>query len=111
MARLPNHRSAILDIRKLEEYCLNSEHPRGQHKARVFYEALGINQSDASWLHQRLLSALQDTDAEALETDAFGTRWRADLRVARQNKEIVVRTIWIIRTGEDQPRFVTCWVL
>jgi hypothetical protein len=22
-----------------------------------------------------------------------------------------VRTIWVIRTGEDFPRFITCWVL
>ena len=23
----------------------------------------------------------------------------------------VVRTLWIVRTGEHRPRFVTCWVL
>jgi hypothetical protein len=39
MARLPNSERAILDIRKIEDYCLNPEHPRGRHKARLFVSA------------------------------------------------------------------------
>jgi hypothetical protein len=31
--------------------------------------------------------------------------------VRRHDLSAVVRTIWIVRTGEDFPRFVTCWVL
>ena len=34
--KLPNGERAIVDTRKLLEYCLNSEHPRGRNKARVF---------------------------------------------------------------------------
>ena len=34
--RLPNGERAVIDIRKLQEYCLNSQHPRGRNKARVF---------------------------------------------------------------------------
>jgi len=30
----PHAESAVLDIRKLEDYCLNPSHPRGRHKAR-----------------------------------------------------------------------------
>jgi hypothetical protein len=36
MAGLRNGERAILDIRKLEKYCLDAAHPRGRHKARVF---------------------------------------------------------------------------
>ncbi len=32
MARLPNAESAILDLRKLSDYCLDSAHPRGRNK-------------------------------------------------------------------------------
>jgi len=111
MNRLPYLESAILDQRKLEDYCLNAEHPRGQHKARVFREALGIEKADAHWLRSALLAALPRSEAIAMETDAFGARWRCDLRVTRQNRRAVVRMIWIIRTEETLPRFVTCWVL
>jgi hypothetical protein len=41
----------------------------------------------------------------------MGRRWRADVPVARLGKKVVVRTIWILRSGEQIPRFVTCWVL
>jgi hypothetical protein len=34
-SRLPNGEQAILDIRKIEGYCLCRSHPRGRHKARV----------------------------------------------------------------------------
>src|ERR1700704_3478961 len=37
---LPHSEQAILDIRKVEGYCLNPSHPRGRHKTRVFREAL-----------------------------------------------------------------------
>jgi len=111
MSRLPYLEFAILDQRKLEGYCLNAEHPRGRHKARVFREALGIEKTEANWLRDALLAALEKSDAIALETDAFGARWRCDLPVTRQNRHAVVRTIWIVQPGETLPRFVTCWVL
>jgi len=41
---LPNGDRAILDIRKLEDYCLSPSHPRGRHKARVFQRVLGVQQ-------------------------------------------------------------------
>jgi hypothetical protein len=47
MSRLPNGNLAIVDIRKLKDYCLNPHHWRGRHKARVFWTALGIGRADA----------------------------------------------------------------
>jgi len=111
MARLPNADRAILDIRKLERYCLDPTHPRGRHKARVFREALGIGQHDAGWLRGALLNGIKGAEALEMGADGFGTRFRADLPLARQSRECVVRTVWIVRLDEQVPRFVTCWVL
>jgi hypothetical protein len=111
MARLPNSERAILDIRKIEDYCLNTEHPRGRHKARLFRELLGATRGDGAWLRDVLLDAVRTGEAVELAGDVFGTRWRVDVPVSRHGKNIVVRTVWIVRTGEDAPRFVTCWVL
>jgi hypothetical protein len=47
---LPHSDRAILDIRKIEDYCLSPVHPRGRHKARVFREVRDLQQSDAAWL-------------------------------------------------------------
>ncbi|MEH2301903.1 MAG: DUF6883 domain-containing protein [Nostoc sp.] len=40
--KLPNGEQAEISMQKLIGYCLNSEHPSGKHKARVFASILGI---------------------------------------------------------------------
>jgi hypothetical protein len=67
--RLPNADHAVLDIRKLEDYCLSPRHPRGRHKARVFREALNIQRDDAAWLKDRLLEAARHITASQLGSD------------------------------------------
>ena len=108
---LPHGDLAILDIRKIGDYCLSPSHPRGRHKARVFREALGLQQSDAAWLRDALLVAAAGDFAVPVATDAWGTHWRLDVTIRRHRNIAVVRTLWIVRTGEDVPRFVTRWVL
>jgi hypothetical protein len=39
--KLPNGDQAVVDIAKLRDYCLNKDHLRGRHKARVFAAVLG----------------------------------------------------------------------
>ena len=111
MPLLPNAARAVIDVRKIEDYCLSPTHPRGRHKARVFREALGLSQRDAQWLRQTLLDGLIEHEAVELASDAYGVRFCIDVGVARHGKRAVVRSIWIVRRGEQVPRFVTCWVL
>src|SRR6266404_5989312 len=94
---LPHGDKAILDIRKIEDYCLNPSHPRGRHKARVFREALNLQRSDAAWLRDALLEAALSGDASQIVKDVWGTYWRFDASIRRQGKSAVVRTIWIVR--------------
>ena len=109
--RVPQSDQAVLDIRKIADYRLNPSHPRGRHKARVFREALGLERSDASWLRGALLEAARSGEAIQVAEDAWGTQWCLDATIKRQGKSAVVRTIWIVRAGENVPRLVTCWVL
>jgi hypothetical protein len=111
MTKVPNAERAILDIRKIADYCLSPEHPRGRHKARVFRDALELKQDDAEWLRTALLDGLRHGEATELSSDDLGRRWRVDVPVTRHGKRAVVRTVWIVRSGEQAPRFVTCWVL
>jgi hypothetical protein len=55
--KLPNGHRAIVDITKLRDYCLNTNHEEGKHKARVFASALGVRAADAEWLREQLLKA------------------------------------------------------
>jgi hypothetical protein len=45
--KLQNGDRAIIPIGKLLGYCLNPNHPKGKHKARVFKSALGITADNA----------------------------------------------------------------
>lgn len=60
---LPNPKLAIIDLKKLSDYCLNPEHPDGQHKARVFKAALGISLENVEELRLALLAAIQVNEA------------------------------------------------
>ena len=56
--KVPGAERAVVDARKLRDYCLNPAHPRGRHKARLFASALRIAQGDAEFLRIRLIEAV-----------------------------------------------------
>ncbi|PDW01167.1 DUF6883 domain-containing protein [Candidatus Viridilinea mediisalina] len=109
--RLPYADQAIVEIAKLRDYCLNPAHPRGRHKARVFAAALGLTANDAAVLRDALLHAAQTEEATVAEQDAFGQRYVVDFRMYAAQGEVVVRSSWIVRTGEQNPRLTSCYVL
>ena len=108
--KLPNAERAIVDIRKLEEYCLNSQHPRGRHKARVF-AAVGIRESDAETLRSALLAAARLRDVQEGAASPYGERYILDFDLNVREAAVIVRSTWIVRAGEDAPRLTSCYVL
>ena len=109
--RLPNGGRAIVDLRKLTDYCLNPGHLRGRHKARVFAAALGLSAVDAEGLRQVLLASAAAVDAELASSDEWGDRYVLDFHIARGGWDARVRSSWIVRRGEKIPRLTTCFVL
>ena len=109
--KLPNPARAVVEIEKLRDYCLSSSHPRGRHKARVFVTALGITADDAEELKRAILSAVTIEEATSTESDEYGQRFVVDFSMRRQGKNAVVRSSWIVRSGEDYPRLTSCYVL
>jgi hypothetical protein len=111
MAKLPNAENAIVEVRKLRDYCLSSDHPRGRHKARVFASALGLTADDAEELREALLSAALSGEADSTEEDEYGKRYVLDFEMKTDAGTVTVRSGWIVRRGEDVPRFTSCFVL
>jgi|SRR5579859_3783564 len=109
--KLPNAERALVDEKKLREYCLNPIHPRGRHKARVFASALGIYQENADILRQALLIAAVRNEAVAGEHDKFGRRYMLDFEMIGPAGSASVRSSWIVLAGEDCPRLTSCYVL
>jgi hypothetical protein len=109
--KLPNGRHAIVEIRKLRDYCLNPNSPKGQNKARVFAAALGLTRRDAEFLRQILIDAAVSNDCKPGEKDDYDQRYTVDVTVATDRGRRLVRSAWIVRIGEDFPRLTTCFVV
>ena len=107
---LPNGERAIVDIRKLRDYCLNPDNPRGSRKARVFRSALGMTKVDALALRQRLLQVAVSEPAQVGELDRYGQRYTLDFELRKGTRKVVVRSGWIILSNETAPRLTTCYV-
>ena len=108
---LPNGDRAVVDPRKLADYCLSPTHPVGRHKAAVFRAALGLTAADADALRTMLLEAARTDEASPGRADEFGERYETDFEAIGSAGRAVVRAAWIIRSGEDFPRLTTCYVL
>ena len=76
-----NFKKAYIDIRKLEDYCLNEFHPFGKDKAKVFKSLLGIESKDAELLRIAILDGLGETDIILKEKDKFGLRFSAIVKI------------------------------
>ncbi len=109
--KIPNAEHAIVDIRKLQEYCLNTQHRIGRNKARVFASALGVTIDDAAELRETLLSVVHEYDAKIGLKDDFGQRYQIDFPMSWNKKHAMVRGTWIIEPEAPYPRLTSCYVL
>ena len=109
--RLPGHEQAVIDPAKLIDYCLNPNHSKGKHKARVFRSALGLTPLNWTVLRDAIIAAIATQDAVETEEDALGRRYRVDFTIAPSAGSASVRSCWIIRRGEDFPRLPNSYVL
>jgi hypothetical protein len=108
--KLPNGEHAIVDIRKLREYCLNTMHPRGRNKARVF-ASVGIQAADSEDLRSALLVAAGGAEAVPGVGNVHGQRYLIDFDLLRRGRVVRIRSTWIVLVGENLPRLTSCYVL
>ncbi|MEG4212739.1 DUF6883 domain-containing protein [Microcoleus sp. S13_B4] len=108
---IPNAKNAVVDIRKLRDYCLNPEHDDGKHKARLFSSILGMTPDNAEELRQILLEVIQTHEAQLGRRDGFGQRYTLDFTIEWQNRSATLRSGWIIEHDSEIPRLTTCYPL
>ncbi len=101
----------MVDIRKLRDYCLNSEHDDGKHKARLFLSSLGMTADHAEELRQILLEVVKTREVRLGRQDKFGQRYTLDFPLKWQNRSATLRSGWIIEHGSKTPRLTTCYPL
>jgi hypothetical protein len=107
---LPNGKHAIVDLKKLRDYCLNPDSARGRHKARVFATVLGITAADATKLRTKLLEIARTGDAQIGELDLYGQRYTIDFEMEMATGKATIRSGWIVLHGKPVPRLTTCYI-
>lgn len=108
---LPNSEAAVVDLGKLFNYCLNPEHPKGGHKARVFSSVLGLTQQNGLYLQQALLDAAQRHEAIPKLADEHGERFEVRFLLTGPNGNTAeVISGWIVDAGETFPRLISCYL-
>lgn len=58
-----------------------------------------------------LSTAVVNNEVSMIDADQYGRRYSLDVIVTLGSREALVRSAWIIKTSEDFPRLVSCYVL
>ncbi|WP_196492163.1 DUF6883 domain-containing protein, partial [Pseudomonas fluorescens] len=109
--RLVNAEKAVIDPSKVTSYALNTAHPVGGNKAKVFESALGYNQTNAASLITKVQEGAALYPAKLGASDKFGQRITIDMPITGPNgNTATVRTGWIYDPGSATPRMTTLYV-
>ncbi len=102
----------IIDPRKLTEYALNLDNPKGVNKAIMFERHLGFTKDNHQLLLQQIESKVLDAEAILQTIDVHGQRYQVDLEIegVELGQIETVRTGWIVELKNDIARLVTLYV-
>ncbi|HYV00699.1 MAG TPA: hypothetical protein VE977_17840 [Pyrinomonadaceae bacterium] len=107
--RLPNASLALVERAKITEYLLNREHPDNGGKAD-FFIALGFRADDWETMAAALRILAINYPVNLSVESPHGKKYIVDGAIETPvGKTPMVRTVWIIDTGETVPRLVTAY--
>jgi hypothetical protein len=100
---------AVIDQNKLHGYLLSRDHPIGRFKA-TFFVTLGYSSDGWRELEADLRAQHLSQDATREEQTRYGQKYtiRATL-VGPSSRSAEVVSVWVVRTGEELPRFLTAY--
>jgi hypothetical protein len=107
--KLPNADCAIIPIEKLIGYCLNPEHPKGKHKAKVFQSVLGITLENADRLYELVRQSAIAGEVVQERSTHFGQEFKVDLTIPGLG-QVQLRTLWIISSESTIPQLVSAFI-
>lgn len=111
MSLLPRAEDAVVEEPKIRGYLLNSEHDDGKHKAE-FFTRFGFNREQWQDLAEALRSHAIKNVVEKTVRSPFGVRYVVEGPLSTPDeRNPLVRSVWIIDEGEELPRLVTAYPL
>lgn len=107
--KLPNSEKAYVSEQKLTEYLLFETYAVGKSKAKYF-RAIGYDRTNSDQLREALINIAKSYEIDQkVETD-FGIKYIVDGQLVTPNGNTVrIRTILVVESADDPPRFVTAY--
>lgn len=102
----------VIDPRKLTNYALDPENPKGKNKALMFAQHLGYTKDNYQPLLEQINQKVLDAEAIPQNQDQYGTRYQVDLDIQGIEPQQIetVRTGWLIPENSKQARLVTIFI-
>ena len=105
--KLPHREKAYIPAAKVRDYLLAEAHSDGSSKAKLL-RALGHDERTIDILTANLLDIAYSEDVNKIIPTGHGVKYLIDGPVQTPSGVVIhFRTVWIIDTGQDRPRFVT----
>lgn len=109
--KLPNSHLATVEREKITEYLLNHAHPDNGGKA-LFFVALGFSREGWLTLANALLKLARETEIAIRMESSHGIKYIVDAALSTPSgKRPMVRMVWIVDRGSENPRLVTAYPL
>ncbi|HUB27162.1 MAG TPA: hypothetical protein VL992_17175 [Tepidisphaeraceae bacterium] len=108
--KLPNGDQAIIEAEKILDYLLDPLHRYGRHHAELFRRLLGIDRSNWQILDDALRNAARYGQANVGSTSTYGTKYEIRFEMTGPKGSYTILSVWMIRSGESQPRLVTAYL-
>jgi hypothetical protein len=107
--KVPNLHLATVEREKITDYLLNEAHPDNGGKA-LFFIVLGFSPQDWLMLVNAFLKLAKETDVAITMESSHGIKYIVDGRLSTPSgKKPMVRTVWIVDNGSENPRLVTAY--
>jgi hypothetical protein len=109
--KLPNAENAIIASDKLTDYLLSQSHRIGRWKAR-FFLSIGFRETKVDELKNALINVAGNGEVKATITTEFGVKYVVEgVILGPSGRRAGIRTVWVVETGQSQPRLATAYPL
>ena len=109
LAMLPNAKESVVESGKIRDYLLSPSHPVGRFKSVVF-TALGYTQEEWHILRDHLLKLAITAQAKRGQFSEYGQKYEMSGQlVDPSGRAAYFTTVWLVRSDETAPRFITAY--
>lgn len=104
--KIPNSNQAIIEISKLTDYLLNTQHKRGGSKAKLLIQ-FGYSLNNWQQLEADIRTFHLSADVNLIKQTPYGIRYEINANLITPIKrKLFVKTVWQIDIGTNFPRLI-----